>query len=43
MFEIENFNMATRSGVIVGVSLDDQLSKFPAHLLDVPCAESHRD
>ena len=23
------------------VSLDDQLSKFPAHLLDVPCAESN--
>ena len=23
------------------VSLDDQLSKFPAHLLDVHCAESH--
>ena len=22
-------------------SLDDQLFKFPAHLLDVPCAESH--
>ena len=23
------------------VSLDDQLSKFPAHLLDIPCAESN--
>ena len=23
------------------ISLEEQLSKFPAHLLDVPCAESH--
>ena len=24
-----------------GVSLEEQLSKFPAQLLDVPCVESH--
>ena len=29
-----------RSG-IVGLSLEKQLSKFPDHLLDRPCAESH--
>ena len=28
-------------GVVVGVSLDKQLSKFPAHLLDIPCADTH--
>ena len=27
--------------VVVGVNLDEQLSKFPAHLLDVPCADAH--
>ena len=40
----ENFNMDTRSrGVLAigGLSLEEQLSKFPACLLDVPCAESH--
>ena len=30
-----------RSGVTAGLSLEEQLSKFPAHLLDRPCAESH--
>ena len=30
-----------RSGVVAGLSLEEQLSKFPAQLLDVPCAESH--
>ena len=30
-----------RSGVIRGVSLEEQLSKFPAHLLDRPCADAH--
>ena len=29
------------SSVVGGVSLDEQLSKFPAHLLDVPCADAH--
>ena len=29
------------SSVVVGASLDEQLSKFPAHLLDVPCADAH--
>ena len=29
------------SGVVAGLSLEEQLSKFPAHLLDRPCAESH--
>ena len=24
-----------------GLSLEEQLSKFPAQLLDIPCAESH--
>ena len=36
--------MATRSrGVLAigGLSLEEQLSEFPAHLLDIPCAESH--
>ena len=27
--------------VIRGVSLEEQLSKFPAHLLDVACADAH--
>ena len=27
--------------VVVGVSLEEQLSKFPAQLLDVPCADAH--
>ena len=27
--------------VIRGVSLEEQLSKFPAHLLDVVCADAH--
>ena len=31
-----------RSGGVFGsLSLEEQLSKFPARLLDVPCAESH--
>ena len=30
-----------RSGAVFDVSLEEQLSKFPAHLLDAPCAESH--
>ena len=30
-----------RSGVVAGLSLEEKLSKFPAQLLDVPCAESH--
>ena len=30
-----------RSGVTVGLGLEEQLSKFPAHLLDRPCTESH--
>ena len=30
-----------RPGVIASLSLEEQLSKFPAHLLDRPCAESH--
>ena len=29
------------SGFVVILSLDEQLSKFPAHLLDVPCADTH--
>ena len=29
------------SGIVAGLSLEEQLSKFPAQLLDVPCAESH--
>ena len=29
------------SGVVVGVSFDEQLFKFSAHLLDVPCADAH--
>ena len=34
--------MATRSrGVVGGLSLKEQLSKVPARLLDIPCAESH--
>ena len=36
--------MATRSrGVLAigGLSLEEQLSKFPARLLDAPCAEAH--
>ena len=28
-------------GGIAGVSLEEQLSKFPAQLLDVPCADAH--
>jgi hypothetical protein len=32
--------LVRRSGV-VGLSFEEQLSKFPAHLLDRPCAESH--
>ena len=28
-------------GAVGGPSLEEQLSKFPAHLLDVPCAESN--
>ena len=27
--------------IVVGASLDEQLSKFPAHLLDVPCVDAH--
>ena len=27
--------------IVVGASLDEQLSKFPAHLLDIPCADAH--
>ena len=27
--------------VVVVLSLDEQLSKFPAHLLDVVCADAH--
>ena len=33
--------MVRRSGVIRGVSLEEQLSKFPADLLDVVCADAH--
>ena len=29
------------SGVVRWISLEKRLSKFPAHLLDRPCAESH--
>ena len=29
------------SGFVAILSLDEQLSKFPAHLLDVPCADTH--
>ena len=28
-------------GAVGGLSLEEKLSKFPARLLDVPCAESH--
>ena len=28
-------------GVVRGLSLKEQLSKFPAHLLDVGCADAH--
>ena len=30
-----------RSGPFIGVSLEEQLSKFPAQLLDVACADAH--
>ena len=33
--------MVRRPGGVVVLSLEEQLSKFPAHLLDRPCAESH--
>jgi hypothetical protein len=29
------------AGGVFGVSLEEQLSKFPTRLLDRPCAESH--
>ena len=33
--------VARRYDFVVVLSLEEQLSKFPAHLLDRPCAESH--
>ena len=30
-----------RSHPFIGASLEEQLSKFPAQLLDVPCADAH--
>ena len=33
--------MAEESVSCAGLSLEEQLSKFPAHLLDCPCADTH--
>ena len=30
-----------KSGPFISVSLEEHLSKFPAHLLDVACADAH--
>ena len=32
---------ATAPDVVVGVSLEEQLFKFPDYLLDVPCADAY--